>query len=346
MPITREHLGDADGKTVERFTLTSSANITVKIINYGGRITQILAPDRDGKLGDINVGFENLEQYFTDKAYFGTLVGPVANRIGNAKFTLNGKTYKLDANDGPHTLHGGSAGFHKVLWQATPLDDNTLELKYTHPAGAGGFPGNLACVVTYKLDGKKLIIDYTARTDVPAPVNLTNHAYFNLAGPGSGSILDHEVTIAAGSYTPVDITLIPTGQLANVQNTPMDFRNPTTVGARIAQLGTGHGQGYDHNYVLDSRGDAYRMAASVREPKSGRVLNVFTTEPGLQFYSGNFLDGTVSGIGGTYQRHGAFCMEAQQFPDAINQPTFPSEVLQPTETYRQTTTYEFTTDRE
>lgn len=344
MPIKSEKFGEVCGQSVERFTLNSADSITVKIITYGGRITEIYTPDRSGTAGNITLGFDSLAPYLVDKAYLGTLVGPVANRIGNATFRLNGRQYPLTANDGAHTLHGGANGFDKAVWQAVPMGEQSLELRFTSRDGNDGFPGALACVVRYTLNGKKLVIDYTATTDKPTPVNLTNHAYFNLAGPGSGDVLGHEMTIAAGSYTPVNAKLIPTGELKNVQNTPMDFRQATTIGARIAQLGVGHGLGYDHNYVLDSRGDAYRMAVSVCEPLSGRVINVHTTEPGMQFYSGNFLDGSIVGNGGTYRRHGAFCLEAQQFPDAINQPNFPTPLLQPGETYRQTTTYEFTTD--
>ena len=345
MAITRDPFGKYQNQSVERFTLTSPERITVKLIPYGGRITEILAPDRDGKTGNVVLGFDRLEAYLADTAFLGTLVGPVANRIADATFSLNGRTYKLTANDAPHTLHSGKNGFDKAFWAAEPVGDDTVEFKFTSHDGNDGFPGSLACVVRYTLQGKKLMIDYTATTDRPTPVNLTNHAYFNLAGVGSGDVLKHELMIAAGAYTPSDEKLIPTGELRSVQGTPFDFRESTPIGSRIARLGSGHGKGYDTNFALDARGDTYRLAVSVCEPTSGRVMNMYTTEPGVQFYSGNFLNGSIVGNGGAYQRHYGFCLEAQQFPNAINEPNFPSILLQPGEMYRQTTTYEFTTDK-
>lgn len=331
-----------DNTPVELFTLTNSKGMKAKIITYGGIITELTAPDRDGKFEDVVLGFDNLKDYLAGNPFFGCITGRVANRIAKAKFTLDGKEYKLAANNGPNTLHGGLKGFDKKVWKADGKivpNGAAVKLTYRSPDGEEGFPGNLDVTVTYTLTNEnELEIRYEAKTDKATPVNLTNHTYFNLAGAKSGgTILDHEVLIDADKYTPVDDTLIPTGELAPVKGTPMDFTTPTKIGARFDQL-KAKPIGYDHNYVL--RG--LQPAVRVGDRKTGRLLEMFTTEPGVQLYTGNFLDGKVKGKGGVvYPQHGAFCLEAQHFPDAINQPKFASIVLQPGKTYTQTTVYKF-----
>jgi aldose 1-epimerase len=333
----------ADGQAVQLFTLTNKNGVVAKITNYGALLTELHVPDKAGKLGDVVLGFDHLKGYLAGHPYFGATVGRVANRVGGAQFTLDGKTYKLAANNGPNALHGGVVGFDKVVWHAEPLVELTA-VKFTHrsPDGHEGYPGNLTTTVTYSLaDTNELRIEYVATTDKLTPVNLTHHSYFNLAG--SGDILDHELMIAADQYTPVNDTLIPTGKLAPVADTPLDFTKPTKIGARIAEL-KGEPGGYDHNYVLRGGGKKLTLAAEVYEPKSGRVLKILTTEPGLQFYTGNFLDGKLTGKGGTvYKKHTGFCLEAQRFPDAVNQPSFGSVLLKPGATYSQTTIHQFST---
>jgi len=338
-----------DGRAVQVYTLRNGA-VTVRITNYGGRMVSVLAPDRSGKSADVVLGFSTLEEYLKDATFQGALIGRYGNRIAKGQFSLDGNTYSLPRNNGENHLHGGPKGFYAVLWAATVRsrqDGDALELTYTSLDGEEGYPGTLQSKVVYSLaDGGRLRIDYTATTDKPTIVNLTNHAYFNLAGEGSGDILGHEMQVEAARFTPVDSTLIPTGELKAVAGTPFDFTKPTAIGARIgdtdAQLAIG--KGYDHNFVLRGVAGALRLAARVREPKSGRVLEVLTTEPGLQFYSGNFLDGSLSGQSGKpYAFRSAFCLEAQHFPDSPNKPAFPSVVLKPGQTYRQTTVYRFTT---
>jgi aldose 1-epimerase len=344
--ISRSAFGKTrEGAAVELYTLTNSKGMKAKIITYGAIVTELIVPDRAGKAGDVVLGFDNLDQYLAPNPYFGAIVGRVGNRIAKGRFRLGSVEYKLATNDGPNHLHGGLKGFDKVVWKAKPaatVDGPSLELSYLSPDGEEGYPGNLSCKVVYTLTEENAVrIDYTATTDKPTPVNLTNHAYFNLAGPGSGDILDHELMIAARRYTPVDDTLIPTGEIASVANTPMDFTKPMTIGARIAQVKGG----YDHNYVLDSGGSKTPvLAARVREKKTGRVMEVYTTQPGVQFYTGNFLDGTISGIGGAYRQHYGFCLETQHFPDSVHHSNFPSVILNPGETYRQTTTYKFSVE--
>ena len=341
-----------DGTPVELYTLTNAHGMKAKIMTYGGILTELDVPDRDGKMGDVVLGFDNLKGYLAGHPYFGAIVGRVANRIAKGKFTLDGKEYKLAVNNGPNSLHGGLKGFDKVVWKAEPSD----------VAGRGGAEAHLRQQgrrgrLSRQPDGRRstytltndneLKIDYTATTDKATPVNLTNHSYFNLAGPGSGDILDHELTIAADKYTPVDDTLIPTGEIKSVKGTPFDFTKPTKIGARIGELKGDPAKsdpgGYDINYVLNGGDKEPALAARVSEPKIGpRSMEVCTTEPGVQFYTGNFLDGKLKGKGGVvYKQHQAFCLEAEHFPDSVNHPNFPSTILQPGKTYTQTTIYKF-----
>jgi aldose 1-epimerase len=333
-----------DGTPIEMYVL-SSGRMKVKVITYGAIVTEIDVPDRNGNLTDVVLGFDNLEGYLGGHPYFGAATGRVANRIAKAKFTLDGKDYKLAANNGPNTLHGGLRGFDKVVWKATDvsaLAGPAVKMSYVSPDGEEGFPGNLSVAVTYTLTADSALrIDYSATTDKPTPVNITNHSYFNLGGPAAGSILEHELLLEAEQYTPVDETLIPTGEIASVEGTPLDFTKAARIGARIAQL-KGEPVGYDHNYVLRGGGKGLALAARVNEPESGRVLEMYTTEPAVQFYTANFLDGTLKGKHGVvYKKHQAFCLEAQHYPDSINQPKFPSIVLRPGATYTQTTIYKF-----
>ncbi|HSD26036.1 MAG TPA: aldose epimerase family protein [Vicinamibacteria bacterium] len=337
------------GEPVELFTFRRAGAPTVAVTSLGGHIVSILAPDRAGRVADVTLGYRDFAGYLGDTSYFGSLVGRYANRIAKGRFTLDGKTYNLAINNGPNSLHGGPTGFQKRVWTPKVVsgpDGDALELSYVSKDGEEGYPGTLTAKVVYSLrkDGG-LAIDYTATTGAPTVVNLTNHAYFNLAGEGEGTILGHEMQIEADAYTPVDATLIPIGKLQPLEGTPFDFRKPVAIGARIdaADEQLKAGGGYDHNFVLRGKMGELRLAARVREPKSGRVLEVFTTEPGIQFYSGNFLDGKVVGKSGKpYVHRGAFCLEAQHFPDSPNQPAFPSVVLRPGQTYRQTTIYRVT----
>jgi aldose 1-epimerase len=340
------------GEAVELFTFAREGAPTVAITNLGGHIVEVLAPDRAGRVADVTLGYRDFAGYLADTNYFGCIVGRYANRIAKGRFTLDGKTYTLAVNNGPNSLHGGPTGFQTRVWTpkvVTGPDGDALELTYVSKDGEEGYPGTLTAKVVYSLrkDGG-LAIDYTATTDAPTVVNLTNHAYFNLAGEGEGTILGHEMQIEADAFTPVDATLIPTGKIQPVEGTPFDFRKPVAIGARIDapddQLEAGGG--YDHNFVLRGKTGELRLVARVREPKSGRVLEVLTTEPGIQFYSGNFLDGTVVGKSGKpYVRRGGFCLEAQHFPDSPNEPSFPSAVLRPGQTYRQTTVYRVTVEK-
>jgi len=334
----------ADGTAVDLYTLVNAHGVTARITNYGGIVTALLVPDRDGRLGDIVLGFDNLAAYVAGHPYFGALIGRVGNRINQARFTLDGVDYALAANDGPHALHGGLVGYDKVVWHARAAETERgleLALRYVSPDGEEGYPGTLTLDVAYVLtDADELIVDYRATTDRRTPVNLTNHSYFNLAG--GGPIYDHELHLAADRYTPVDATLIPTGELAPVTGTPLDFTTSTAVGARLQAVG-GTPVGYDHNFVLNAGAGAVpALAARVYEPTTGRVLSVLTTEPGIQFYSGNFLDGSLTGKGGrVYAQHTGFCLETQHYPDSPNQPNFPSVILDPGDTYRQTTVHRF-----
>jgi aldose 1-epimerase len=335
-----------DGNAVERFTLTNANGVELKAISYGGIITSLRVPDRNGRLDDIVLGFDNLESYLKDDPFFGAIIGRYGNRIAKGAFTLDGQTYKLATNNGPNHLHGGNQGFDKVLWTAEPVaGSNAIAFSRTSPDGEEGYPGNLRVQVTYTLtDANELIVDYRATTDKATPVNLTQHSYFNMAGQASGDILGHQLMLNADRYTPVDDTLIPTGELAPVAGTPFDFRKPTAIGARIDQADAQlkNGKGYDHNWVLNRTGSGRQLAARVIEPKTGRTMEIATTEPGIQFYSGNFLDGTLTGkAGAVYKHRTGFCLETQHYPDSPNQPKFPSTTLRPGSEYKTSTVFTF-----
>lgn len=341
--ITKQAFGKTpDGMAVDLYTL-KSGKLEATITNYGGRVVSLKVPDRNGKLADVVLGFDSLDGYLGDNPYFGALIGRYGNRIGHAQFTLDGKTYHLAKNDGDNSLHGGKVGFDRRVWTGR-VDGDTLVLTYLSKDGEEHYPGNLTSTVRYTLTDTDLRIDYEASTDKDTVLNLTNHSYWNLAGEGSGDVMKHEVTLMADRFTPVDAGLIPTGELKPVAGTPFDFRTAHAIGERIGQndeqLKLGHG--YDHNFVLNSGGGALTVAARVHEPGSGRTMEVLTTQPGLQFYTGNFLDGKIKGKGGkVYQRRFALCMETQHFPDSPNKPSFPSSELKPGQKYHQTTVYRF-----
>jgi aldose 1-epimerase len=336
------------GESVDLYTLTNAKGAETTISTYGGVVVSLKMPDRTGAMGDVVLGFDQFEGYLKPPPYFGAIVGRYGNRIGGARFSLNGVEYTLAKNNGANSLHGGIRGFDKRLWTAKQRGNQTLELSYLSKDGEEGYPGNLSTTVTYTLtDNNELKIDYSATTDKDTVVNLTNHSYFNLAGQGEGDILAHRVVIHADRFTPIDAGLIPTGELRNVAGTPFDFRQPHAIGERIdsgdEQLV--FGKGYDHNFVLTRTSPSLELAARVTDPKSGRVLEVLTTEPGLQFYTGNFLDGTLTGKGGkVYGKRSAFCMETQHFPDSPNKPAFPSVVLKPGGHYMTTTVFRFSTE--
>jgi aldose 1-epimerase len=335
-----------DGTPVQLYTLTNQNGMVARITSYGAILTELQVPDQQGQLTNVVLGFDNLERYLQGHPAFGTTVGRVANRIANARFTLDNQEYRLAANHGAHHIHGGIKGFDKVVWESKVLpakhNSASVQFAYLSPDGEEGYPGNLSVVVIYTLtDDNELRIDYHATTDKPTILNLTNHSYFNLAG--GGDVLDHEMFIDADRYTPTDQDLIPTGEISPVKDTPLDFTRPTRIGARIDELKP-QPNGYDHNFVLNSGGSSLALAARVYEPKSGRVLEVSTTEPGVQLYTGNWLDGRIQGIGGVvYGRHSGFCLETQHFPDSINQPGFPSTILRPGQTFQSTTAFKFAT---
>jgi aldose 1-epimerase len=334
-----------DGIPVDLYTLSNGKGMTVDIATYGTTIVRIEVPDRNGRAGNVVLGFDKLDGYLGEHPYFGCTVGRYANRIAGAKFTLNGKEYKLAANDGVNSLHGGIKGFNRAVWKAEPqtrAEGPSVKFTYVSADGEEGYPGTLTATVVFTVTAaNELKIDYTATSDKPTPVNLTNHSYFNLAGPGTGDILGHELMLKADRYTPVGPGLIPTGKIAPVAGTPLDFTKPATIGARIAQVPGG----YDHNFVLaEAVSKSPMLAAHVKEPKSGRVMEVLTTEPGIQFYTGNFLDGKITGVGGAYKKHFGFCLETQHFPDSVHQPGFPPVILEPGKTYRQTTIYKFSVE--
>ena len=342
----------ADGKPVELFTLTNARGVEVRLTNYGGIITSLKTPDRSGRFDDIVLGYDSLNGYLHNSPYFGAIVGRYGNRIAKGRFTLDGTTYRLAVNNGPNSLHGGIRGFDKVVWTAEPFRSNGIEgvvLEYTSADGEEGYPGTLRARVTYTLtDDNRLIVDYQATSDKPTPVNLTQHSYWNLAGDGSRDILAHVLTINADSMTPVDTTLIPTGEISTVAGTPFDFRTPMPIGARIDQRQNTqirYGGGYDHNFVLNRGGaavDSLVHAAHVAEPSTGRTLDIFTTEPGIQFYSGNFLDGTITGKAGhIYKYRYGLALETQHYPDSPNHPNFPSTILRPGQQYRSRTVFAF-----
>jgi aldose 1-epimerase len=329
-------------------TLRNDAGMEVRIMNYGATILSLRTPDRNHQIDDVVLGFDRVEPYATVSPYIGSVVGRYGNRIAKGRFSIDGQLFTLATNNGPNHLHGGVEGFNKRLWQSEPFSKATtvgVKMSYRSADGEEGYPGTLSADVTYTLTNRnELVVEYHATTDKPTIVNLTQHSYFNLAGAKAADILKHEVTINADRYTPVDDNLIPTGELAPVAGTPFDFRTPTAIGARIdhdnVQLARGHG--YDHNWVLNRQGDGLVFAARASDPVTGRILEVATTEPGVQFYTGNFLDGTLTGKGGrVYGRRSGFCLETQHFPDSPNHPNFPSTILRPGEVYTSKTIFRF-----
>jgi aldose 1-epimerase len=350
--VRKEAFGKTgDGRPVALYTLTNSKGMEVRAMTYGGIIVSIRVPDKNGKMGDVVLGHDNVDGYLVNPPYFGAIVGRYANRIAGGTFTLDGAKYTLPKNDGPNTLHGGLVGFNKVIWEAKEFKNAKgvgVALSYLSKDGEEGFPGNLKVKVTYTLtDENQLMLDYEATTDKATPINFSQHSYFNLAGEGSGDILGHHLMLNADHFTPVDKTLIPTGELLPVQGTPMDFTKPTAIGDRIndnyEQLVVG--KGYDHNWVINRTGDGLVLAARVHEPTSGRILEVFTTQPGVQFYSGNFLDGSIVGKQGhPYKLRNGLCLETQHYPDSPNHPDFPSTILRPGTTFHSQTVFKFSTE--
>jgi len=351
--VTKEIFGKMpDGAPVAKYVLTNIHEVRVGILTYGGIIQSVVVPDKNGKLQDVALGFDNLDQYIKESPYFGAIIGRYGNRIAKGQFKLEGKQYQVPTNDGPNALHGGSKGFDKEVWAASPIEGSNwvgVELVYLSPDGQMGFPGGLEVTVRYTLDNdNELAIHYSAVTDGDTIVNLTNHTYFNLAGAGNGNVLDQVAMINANEFTPVDNTLIPTGEIREVKGTPLDFTKPIAIGAKIhskndllknAEPKQG---GYDFNWILNNPGDRNALAARVTDPESGRTVEMYTTEPAVQFYTGNFLDGTLKGKNGlTYEHWGAFTLEAQHYPDSPNHINFPSTELRPGEKYTQTTIYKF-----
>ncbi len=333
-----------EGQAVDLYTLTNSNGLRARIMTYGALLVSMEVPDRDGTLADVVLGFDSLEDYLAGHPYFGATVGRYANRIALGKFSIEGTEYTLATNNAPNHLHGGNVGFDKRVWAAEIAEVENgaaVTFSYTSPDGEEGYPGTVTSQVTYTLtNDNELKVGYKATTDKATHVNLTHHSYFNLAGQGNGDILSHVLTVEADHYTPTDATYIPTGEIAPVANTPFDFTAPHTMGERIGQVEGG----YDLNYVLNSKDDAVALAAKVYEPTTGRVMEVWTDEPGLQFYTGNFLDGTLTGKAGkVYNKNFGFCLEAQRFPDTPNRPNFPTSLLHPGETYTQTTVHKFYT---
>jgi aldose 1-epimerase len=347
--MKREPFGKAPDGPVDLYTLTNSNGVTASITTYGGRVVSLKVPDNKGTLGDVVLGFDSIDGYLAENPYFGALIGRYGNRIGKARFTLDGKVYELAANDGMNSLHGGKKGFDKVIWTAADVstaDSPALELRYVSKDMEEGYPGELTSLVTYTLTKQnELKIDYKATTNMNTVLNLTNHSYWNLAGQGDGDILGHHLAIPASKFTPVDKTLIPTGELKSLDGSPLDFRNSTAIGERIdkndEQLK--FGKGYDHNFCIDGADGTLKRCAIVADSKSGRTMEVLTTHPGVQFYTGNFLDGTIKGKGGkVYGHRSALCLETQHYPDSPNKPNFPTTELKPGETYNHTTVYRFT----
>jgi aldose 1-epimerase len=346
--IQQQPFGAHDGKPITLYTLTNSHGIEVRAMNYGGILVSIRVPDRKGEFADVVLGHDSLQGYEPNPPYIGAIIGRYANRIANGSFALDGKTYTLPKNDGPNTLHGGvSKTFDRVVWDGETKGKNEVVFTYLSHDGDDGFPGNVKVRVSYTLtDGNALLIDYEATSDKATPINLTNHSYFNLAGEGNGDILNHQIMINADRFTPVNKNLIPTGELRPVKGTPLDFTKPTKIGARIddnyEQLTLAHG--YDHNFVINQKPEqnGLKLAARVYEPTSGRTLEVWTTQPGIQFYTGNFLDGSVVGKQGhVYKRRYAFCLETQHFPDSPNHPDFPNTILRPGETFHEKAVFKF-----
>ena len=346
MSINTESFGKTpDGQEVDLYTLANTNGLKARITNYGAILVSLEVPDKNGKLADITLGFDTLEGYIKGHPYFGATVGRYANRIGGASFKLNDVEYKLAANNGPNHLHGGIKGFDKVVWKAEDVTAESnqafVKLSYLSKDGEEGYPGNLTCTVTYTLTkDDELKISYEAETDKTTILNLTNHTYWNLAGQGNGDVLGHELMLSADKYTPVDEGLIPTGEIESVKGSPMDFTKPMIIGSRIIQVEGG----YDHNYVLNSGGGTLALCAKVYEPTSGRIMEIYTIQPGVQFYTGNFLDGSISGKAGkVYNKHYGFCLETQHFPDSPNKPDFPSVVLKPGDKYTTVTVHKFYT---
>jgi aldose 1-epimerase len=343
--VVRSEFGKTqDGKAVDLYTLTNRHGLVAKVTNYGGILTELHVPDKSGQNGNVVLGFATLDKYVAGHPFFGATTGRVANRIAKGKFTLDGKEYTLFVNNGPNSLHGGKVGFDKKVWDAEPVDTKdgpAVRLRYVSPDGEEGYPGTLTTTVTYTLtNDDELKIDYKATTNKPTIVNLTNHSYFNLAGDGNGTVLDHELMINADKYTVFDSTQIPTGEIKSVEGTPLDFRKATPIGQRIEQV---EGGGYDHNFVLNGKTGQMKLCARVRDPKSGRVMEIRTTEPGVQLYTANGLNGSVTGTSGKpYPKWGAFCLETQHYPDSVNHKEFPSVVLRPGDTYHTTTVHKFT----
>ncbi len=350
--ISMRPFGEVDGEAVIAYTLSNANGMKMEVISYGGIVTKLYAPDRDGNMDDIVLGYDNVDSYVEATPYFGAIIGRVGNRIAHGKFVVDGKTYNLATNDEPGgipcNLHGGVKGFDKVVWKAKPSLKNgeaSLILTYTSADGEEGFPGNLDVKVVYTLtNDNEFVCEYKAATDKTTPVNLTNHSYFNLGGAGKGDILSHKLMLNADRYTPVNAGLIPTGELASVEGTPFDFREKTEIGANIDadNQQIKYGPGYDHNWVLNKEKEGMTLAAKVYEPKTGRVMKIYTEEPGIQFYAGNFLDGTNIGKGGIpYEFRTGFCLETQHFPDSPNQPDFESILLKPGEVYHTKTIHKF-----
>lgn len=340
--IISEKWGEKDGKEVFQFTLTNGNGVELKIINYGATITSIKTPDRNNNFENVTLAFSSLEGYLQPgNPCFGCIVGRFANRIAAGRFSLDGKTYTLAKNNNGNSLHGGLKGFDKVVWDAEPLADrNGLRLNYTSRDGEEGFPGNLSVTVEYRLmDDNAVVIDYKADTDAPTPVNLTNHAYFNLSGGADDTILDHELKLSAESYTVSDDSLIPTGEIVSVANTPLDFRKPKKVGKDIAAIAPG----YDHNFVLNNEAGELQLIGMLYHPGTGRYMQVATTQPGVQLYTGNFLDGSLKYTSGDiiYNKHAGLCLETQHYPDSPNQPSFPDTILRPGQQYHHITVYTF-----
>lgn len=343
----KENFGTADGKKVEIYTLTNSKGVEARITTYGATLVSLKVPDNKGAFADVVLGYDTVDGYINDTAYFGATIGRYGNRIAKGKFTLDGKVYSLAVNNGENHLHGGPKGFHKRIWKAKPYADANginLELTYTSRDGEESYPGKLSVKVIYTLtENNEIKLSYSATSDKDTIINLTNHSYFNLAGAGSGTILNHKLQINADQFTPTDAGSIPTGELQSVKGTPMDFTASTAIGERIDQSFEQLilGKGYDHNWVLNKTGNALTATAKASEPTSGRVMEVFTTEPGVQFYSGNFLDGVKGKNGKVYQKRDGFCLETQHFPDSPNKPNFPSTVLRANQQFSSTTVYKF-----
>ena len=335
----------SDGTVVDMFTLKNSSGAIAKVVTYGATLTELWVPDRTGKAADVVLGFDQLKGYVGVHPWFGATVGRVANRTAKGKFTLGGKQYSLEINNPPNNLHSGEKGLSRAVWKAEPVPTPhaaAVRFSYLSPDGDEGFPGSLSVAVTYTLtDANELKLEYTAQTDKPTPVNLTNHSYFNLGA--TTDVLGEILYLNADGYTPVDATLIPTGEILPVKGTPLDFTHPVAIGAHIAEI-KGDPGGYDHNFVLNGDSGKLKVAARVFDPGSGRQMEVWTTEPGIQFYTGNFLDGSIVGMRGVhYGKHAAFCLETQHFPDSVNHPNFPSVILAPGAVYRQETIYKFST---